>query len=180
MQFFSGNATHGRHLGILYIFRNKSFLFIVALLLVSVSSLVVHAATLHSSVYAPFGILGAPTGDANSQVDGASAIMPQNNTTATSSVSIDVEHSVDPINPQQQPTTSVTIDNTKIAVPDNGDVSKTVTSDDGQTTVNVQVSNQSTNTSRRNSLRINSSSHTSQSSTTTTIQKVTSQGDLQP
>jgi hypothetical protein len=178
MQLFSDFAISGRRLNTLYIFRSKSLLFVMAFAVVCASTLVVHAATLHTSVYEPFGILKSSSGASSTQTSGDNTVIPRFNVAATSSTSIDVEHSVDSIN-TQQPLTSVTIDTTKVYVPDNGTVSKTVTSDDGQSTVNVQVSNQSTNTSSHNSLRINSSSHSSQSSSTTSIQKVTSQGDLQ-
>ncbi len=80
----------------------------------------------------------------------------------------------------QQSSSSLTINNESVPIPPSGTVTKTVTTDDGVTSLTVKITNESTDSTSRNKLKIRTSSRTSQSVTNHSTQQVTNQGELQP
>lgn len=176
MQFFSGSrvGTHpsSSHL----LLRHKAIILIVALAGVCALLLIVHAAQLSSMRSdAPFGIAdpgGAPTGETN--FSNGSTIP------SVTASTIDVAQSTQTPIDTNESSTSLTVNNETVPVPDNGTVTKSVTTDSGQTSVQIQATNQTTNTSKRNSLRIQSSTHSSKTTTTQSTQEIKNEGVLQP
>jgi hypothetical protein len=175
MQFFSGSRTGTQRFRPQQLLRNKALILIISLILVSGLTLVVHAAQVSVPVTPPpFGII-QPLSPTSNNTDTPER---QASKLASPSVSVDVTQTSSAATAIET-TTSVTVNNETIPVPANGIVTKNVSSDNGKTTINIQSSNQSTNTSSRNSLRIRSSSHSSKSTVTQSTEQINNQGELQ-